>query len=253
MQNFQKWRPHDLRPLLRAWLHSWRCRPDRHSCEAGWAVIEVTKICQKCGALFSGRRCQPCWKTYSAKYYQANKDKISARNSVNSEAIAARNKAWQLVNADSQREKKAVYRKNNTEKLRVINAAWRAKNAVVLSSKKSVYRSLNRDKVDAKIAEWHASNPSARKASRQNRRAKLKASNGRLSRGIVTRLMVLQRGKCACCHQAIEDSHHLDHVFPLALGGANIDDNIQLLCPRCNLQKNAKHPVDFMQSKGFLL
>jgi len=41
--------------------------------------------------------------------------------------------------------------------------------------------------------------------------------------------------------------------MPLALGGANADDNIQLLRSTCNQQKHAKHPVDFMQQKGFLL
>lgn len=41
--------------------------------------------------------------------------------------------------------------------------------------------------------------------------------------------------------------------MPLALGGANEDWNIQLLRQRCNNQKKAKHPVDFMQSKGYLL
>lgn len=45
----------------------------------------------------------------------------------------------------------------------------------------------------------------------------------------------------------------MDHILPLALGGTNVDENIQLLRKRCNLQKCAMHPVDFMQSKGRLL
>ncbi len=36
-------------------------------------------------------------------------------------------------------------------------------------------------------------------------------------------------------------------------GGANIDGNIQLLTGLCNRQKHTKHPVDFMQERGFLL
>jgi hypothetical protein len=31
------------------------------------------------------------------------------------------------------------------------------------------------------------------------------------------------------------------------------DFNVQLLCATCNLNKNAKDPIDFMQSRGFLL
>jgi 5-methylcytosine-specific restriction endonuclease McrA len=47
--------------------------------------------------------------------------------------------------------------------------------------------------------------------------------------------------------------YHKDHVVPLALGGEHAPNNIQLLCPACNLSKGARHPVDFMQSKGMLL
>lgn len=55
------------------------------------------------------------------------------------------------------------------------------------------------------------------------------------------------------CGKPLGDAYHLDHVMPLALGGSNTDDNMQLLRDRCNLQKHAKHPVDFMQERGFLL
>ena len=43
------------------------------------------------------------------------------------------------------------------------------------------------------------------------------------------------------------------HIIPLALGGANDDLNVQLLTPDCNQRKKAQHPVDYMQSQGFLL
>lgn len=41
--------------------------------------------------------------------------------------------------------------------------------------------------------------------------------------------------------------------MPLAKGGEHTPFNIQLLCPRCNVRKSAKHPVDFMQENGYLL
>lgn len=65
-----------------------------------------------------------------------------------------------------------------------------------------------------------------------------------------------KNGKCKACSKAshsVGDNYHLDHIMPLALGGPNTDDNIQLLRQRCNNQKSKKHPVDFMQSRGNLL
>jgi 5-methylcytosine-specific restriction endonuclease McrA len=53
--------------------------------------------------------------------------------------------------------------------------------------------------------------------------------------------------------QPLGDNYHLDHITPITLGGSNTDDNMQLLRQRCNNQKYNKHPIDFMQSRGFLL
>jgi len=101
-------------------------------------------------------------------------------------------------------------------------------------------------------AKWAKKNPEKRRIFSQNRRALVKSNGGKLSNNIAEKLLKLQQGKCACCYNQLE-KYHLDHIMPVSLGGENKDRNIQLLCPTCNLQKNAKHPIDFMQSKGFLL
>jgi hypothetical protein len=126
----------------------------------------------------------------------------------------------------------------NLEKERARNAAW---------------SKANPDKRKAKSAEWKKSNPEARRIQDQNRRAKKLASGGKLSKGLSAKLFKLQRGLCPCCNQSLGNDYHLDHINPLSLGGANEDWNIQLLRQQCNNQKCAKDPVNFMQSKGFLL
>jgi 5-methylcytosine-specific restriction endonuclease McrA len=78
------------------------------------------------------------------------------------------------------------------------------------------------------------------------------ASSGVLSPDIASTLLTLQRGKCANCKQKLT-RYHLDHVMPLALGGANEDQNMQLLCPGCNCRKQAMHPISFAQKEGRLL
>jgi 5-methylcytosine-specific restriction endonuclease McrA len=86
-----------------------------------------------------------------------------------------------------------------------------------------------------------------------NRKARERANGGILSVGLAEKLFELQKGKCACCGQPLGEKYHMDHILPIVLGGPNEDWNIQLLRQRCNQQKHAKHPVDFMQSRGFLL
>jgi len=119
------------------------------------------------------------------------------------------------------------------------------------------------------IDRWHKANPertraASRKFYRLNkpkvktyhhaRRAIIRGAKGTVSPGIEERLMLLQKGRCACCKKPFNNvKHHIDHVIALSRGGMNDDSNLQLLCATCNLQKGAKHPVEFMQLKGFLL
>lgn len=172
--------------------------------------------------------CRLCHKTFNANRYLANQEKLRAAS--------------------------AKWRAENPEKHRASKAKWEAANAERIKANKAKYHATNKEKLKEANAKWHAANPDARRIREQNRRARKRASGGKLSKGLADRLFSLQHGKCACgCGQPLGDDFHLDHIMPLALGGTNTDDNIQLLRSRCNIQKKDKHPVDFMQSKGFLL
>ena len=38
---------------------------------------------------------------------------------------------------------------------------------------------------------------------------------------------------------------HIDHITPVAQGGANARDNMQLLCPGCNTRKGDRTDQEF--------
>lgn len=82
------------------------------------------------------------------------------------------------------------------------------------------------------------------------RRAKM---GDRLTKDVIPRIGGLQRWKCAICKVSIRARYHIDHITPIARGGRHVAPNIQLLCPPCNWSKHARDPVDYMQSRGFLL
>lgn len=148
----------------------------------------------------------------------------------------------------------AEYYAENPEKVNAATAKWRANNPEKERSTDAKWRAENPEKVKAAKAKYRSANLESFRIYEQNRRSLQRGDGGKLSVGLSERLYELQRGKCACgCKQPLGDNYHLDHRMPLALGGANEDSNIQLLRATCNLQKNAKHPVDFMQQRGFLL
>lgn len=204
-------------------------------------------ICKKCGDSFKvGSRCQPCMKIYKANYYLENKEKNEVRDA-----------AYRAENAERKKHYDSKYRENNLEKIKDRQKKHYAINCNAINSRVSEYRKANPEKVRAAINKWESNNRDyLRELSRvdaQNRRARKRMNGGVLSKGLAEKLFKLQHGKCACCSASLGNDYHLDHIMPLALGGKNEDWNIQLLKSTCNLKKHMKHPVDFMQSKGFLL
>lgn len=76
---------------------------------------------------------------------------------------------------------------------------------------------------------------------------------GRLPNGTIKSIFDLQKGHCAICKIKLDKTYHVDHIYPISKGGKHHPQNIQLLCPSCNIRKSAKDPIQYMQSRGFLL
>ena len=85
-----------------------------------------------------------------------------------------------------------------------------------------IYRSKNPEKVK----EWSSS--------RANKKT------GRLPNGTVKSLLFAQNYQCVYCKLDITNKYHVDHIYPLSKGGEHKANNIQILCPPCNLKKSAK-------------
>jgi len=145
------------------------------------------------------------------------------------------------------------WREKNIDKDMARKADWARRNREKMNANSARYRDRNPNKASFDSARWRSENPERARIQLQNKRAKKRENGGRLSPGLAKKLFALQKGKCACCGFPLGNDFHLDHIVPSALGGPNRDSNIQLLRRKCNMSKGAKHPLIFMQSKGFLL
>lgn len=214
----------------------------------------------QCKACFAIRRAKQYAATkeqvlvYNAKWVKENRDKNLASQAryreKHREKINAKTRQWKRENKERCAATNALYRLQNKEKCREYAIRYHKENP----EKRAAWQAANPEKRKAARSKWSAANPEACRIYIQNRRSRKLKSGGNLSKGLAAKLFELQRGKCACgCKQQLGDGYHMDHIIPLALGGSNTDDNIQLLRAECNQKKGAKHPVDFMQSRGFLL
>ena len=58
-------------------------------------------------------------------------------------------------------------------------------------------------------------------------------------------LFLKRKGTCAACSQKIDagKAWDIDHILPLALGGTNAPDNLQILCRPCHRSKTSHSDI----------
>lgn len=230
-------------------------------------------VCTKCGAeRVGGERCKPCGRAYAAARYkelpEKSKEASKRYAQKNAEKIRQKKAEWHLKNKVARNAKAIAWAMANSERAKQTSEAWRAANKASVSERMAAkywadpeaarersraWRAANPEKIQSLFRAWAERNKDRINVNRQNRRARKLATGGRLSGDLANKLFRLQKGKCPCCRRPLGSDYHMDHILPLALGGTNTDDNMQLMRAGCNLRKHATHPVEYMRRKGFLL
>lgn len=126
-------------------------------------------------------------------------------------------KGWAARNREISRERARLWALNNPERAREAKKRTRLK-------KREKYLAM-------------------RRAHEHNRRQR--KAGDKLSSGVALQLFSSQDGKCKACHATFRGDYEMDHILPLALGGRNLDENMQLLCRPCNRSKGARHPSEW--------
>ncbi len=177
---------------------------------------------------------------------------------------------WKRDNFERAKTSRRKWRKRHFEKLKTSALKWRQDNPDKIrqykrwdlakqetKAKAKVrainWRKINRAKHRRYSRDWSLKNPEQSATLKQNYRARKKAANGFHTVDDVQRIRKSQRGRCAICSVKCLSNAHLDHIIPLAKGGSNWPNNLQLLCARCNCTKHARDQIEFMRSRGNLL
>jgi 5-methylcytosine-specific restriction endonuclease McrA len=177
---------------------------------------------------------------------------------------------WRAENKENYLAEKRAWAAANPEKVKVSNARWAKENKERrTSAAKRRYQSA--PKHFSEIArQWRIANPDRVRATKQRfcqlhpekvrltkrlgdgrRRARLKSGSVPIS--YIRFLESVQKWRCAICPASLRSGYEIDHIQPLCRGGLHIQDNLQLLCADCNRRKGGSDPIQFMQSRGFLL
>lgn len=228
-----------------------KCKESKNITEFNKDASKPDKLCSCCKACKNIAMSEYLAVPENREKHNANSAKWDAANS---DVKKLNNAKWYANNTDKCNANSAKWYAENTEKKQAQNKKWAIKNPEKMKEYAKAWSAANPSKRLAYVLKWQEKNPDASRNYAHNRRAQKLKLGGKLSKDLAEKLIKLQKGRCTCgCNQPLGTSYHLDHIMPLALGGDNTDNNIQLLRAKCNMQKSKKHPVDFMRQKGFLL
>lgn len=208
------------------------------------------------------RACVECMRQHRANYRNAHPERVLERRAANREKMRVYRAAWYRANSEKVRAQSAAYQKANPEKrharraanreqLRAFEAArYRARRDSVLLRKAAEY-AANPEKHRADSLAWAKANPVACVVRVARRRAAIQNAPGR---GVTIaqwrKCLTESLGICAYCNE--RKPLTMDHVEPVARGGAHDVGNIVAACGSCNPSKGNRQLVVWLALRAAL-
>ena len=94
------------------------------------------------------------------------------------------------------------------------------------------------------VRAWKKANPGKKRAQKRRRKA---AKRGTSTVDKVDEKKIYERYKNTCVYCGATEDLTLDHVVPLARGGAHSEENLAVACRACNSSKNATPLAEWHQ------
>lgn len=171
-----------------------------------------------------------------------------ARYLAKSEKLLAQHAEWRENNKERVKNYSKSWFQENKERLRDVRRKWSAANRERRNEKQRERNRANPELQKGYQRRWKERNPDSVRALYLSRRSKKKFPSS-----FIIKLRRLQNDRCIVCLVGLTSGFHVDHITPVTMGGEHELDNFQLLCAPCNQAKAGKDPIEFMQSRGFLL
>lgn len=197
----------------------------------------MIRVCATCSGVefYASGKCKACTDARTKAYRAKHLDAINQRR------------------VELYQQQKAPVKAKPVTDPKETRRQWNEKNAEKIRKQYGEWLALNREKKQKSDANWRKSNTEAATAKDANRRARFKQAPGSFTGQEIRTLFNLQKATCVVCRGSLKGGYEIDHIAPLARGGHNNIENLQLLCRPCNRSKAAKDPIDFMQRNGYLI
>ena len=169
-----------------------------------------------------------------SEYYAANLDRIKAYRLETREHTAEVARKWRAANSEALKEKDAIYKAANRDKIASQQTGYRLDNHDKIIERERAFYLENRDQIRARKRAYAKAHPACNLQKAHTRRAR-KAVNG-VNLVSVAEIAAIVAMPCAAC--AAPGPSEVDHIVPIARGGAHTIGNLMPLCRSCNRSKN---------------
>lgn len=109
------------------------------------------------------------------------------------------------------------------------------------------YHFNNHKKNLARLREYAKKDPEGNNRRSKNYFDRKVKAIGFITPKVVKSIKEEQEGKCLWCGRVLS-SYHIDHIIPLSKGGSNLESNLCVCCPSCNLSKGSKLPGEWCRN-----
>lgn len=198
----------------------------------------VVKTCAKCGSDANG--------------FYANSKSADGLQSWCKKCHCKVARAWEQRNPDRVRATRIRSRIRAKTRQPEYRRMQRLANLEHRREKDRLFREKNKERINAQLRAYFKRNPEVGRVASRAHRAMARDCIGTHTKEEIYELFRMQNGLCAHCSSELA-KYHGDHIIPLSKGGSNWIENIQLLCPACNIRKKDKWPKDCYALMGRML
>jgi 5-methylcytosine-specific restriction endonuclease McrA len=170
-----------------------------------------------------------------------------------SECLKENERKWRTENPQKARDDKQIRRQGYRDKELASARLYRLNNRKKRLEATRKWRAENIEKIRCYNLAYRKKNPQRAKIHKHKRRALKHGAGGSYCAADISRIRKAQKDRCAYCGAWLKRAGEIDHIKALSKGGSNAARNLQLLCRPCNQSKSARDPIEFVQSRGFLV